>query len=307
MRIPFLHLLPSSSTLAAIVAVGVFSVGCASAPAAYSKDGGGSANVYGDAEASTGYAADEAMPMMATASMEAAPSSPFGGLFAEDRMASPVAMAPPPPPPPPKAAPLPTGETTTTTTGDSDKGTIAEAAKRLVIYTGSISLLVPQVEPAIATFVAEITAAGGYLQNQSSQTVTMRIPAASFFATIDKLKKTGKVTDEQVNATDVTKQVFDLELRLQTADESRKRLLKLLENATKMEDILAIETQVRRLTEEIELMKGQLRNLGDQVAFSTLTVTFYANAPAPNPYPQRTRSRFEWINHVGIENVLGNF
>ena len=59
-----------------------------------------------------------------------------------------------------------------------------------------------------------------------------------------------------------------------------------------MEDILKIEAEVRRLTDEIEGMKGELRNLGDQVAFSTLTVNFFADAPPPNPYPQRTRSRF---------------
>lgn len=183
----------------------------------------------------------------------------------------------------------------------------AAAARRLVIYTGSVSSLVAQVEPALAAFVAKVTADGGYLQNRSGTSVTVRVPAAHFFTTLQWLRESGQVSDEQINAVDVTRQVFDIELRLKTADEARKRLLKLLESATKMEDILAIEAQLRRLTDEIEGMKGELRNLSDQIAFSTLTVNFYANAPAPNPYPQRTRSRFEWINQVGIENVMGSF
>jgi hypothetical protein len=74
-----------------------------------------------------------------------------------------------------------------------------------------------------------------------------------------------------------------------------------------MEEILQIENEVRRLTTEIEAMKGELRFLKDQVAFSTLAVTFYSSAPPPNTGPTRTRSRFEWINQVGIENVLYNF
>ena len=189
----------------------------------------------------------------------------------------------------------------------SDKGEITEAAKRLVIYTGSVATIVPQLEPGLATFIAKVSADGGYLQSRNGNSVTVRVPANGFFATIDWLKKNGQVTDENINAVDVTKRVFDLELRLQTADEARKRLLKLLENATKMEDILKIEAEVRRLTDEIEGMKGELRNLGDQVAFSTLTVNFFADAPPPNPYPQRTRSRFEWINQVGLERVLGSF
>jgi hypothetical protein len=223
------------------------------------------------------------------------------GLFAADSGAADMAP-PPPPPPPPRATPLP--GTTTTKPGDEK---VAEASKRLVIYTGSMALLVPQTEPAIEAFLAHVQSVGGYLQNRSAASITVRVPAATFFPTLDLVRKSGQVTDEQISAADVTKQVFDMELRLQTAEESRKRMLKLLESATRMEDILAIEAQLRRLTDEIEGMKGSLRTLGDQIAFSTLTVSFFANAPAPNPYPTRTQSRFPWINQVGIERVLSEF
>lgn len=226
------------------------------------------------------------------------------GLFAADSGAA--DMAPPPPPPPPRATPLPGTTTTTTTTKPADEK-VAEASKRLVIYTGSMALLVPQTEPAIEAFLAHVQSVGGYLQNRSAASITVRVPAATFFPTLDLVRKSGQVTDEQISAADVTKQVFDMELRLQTAEESRKRMLKLLESATRMEDILAIEAQLRRLTDEIEGMKGSLRTLGDQIAFSTLTVSFFANAPAPNPYPTRTQSRFPWINQVGIERVLSEF
>ena len=223
------------------------------------------------------------------------------GLFAADSGAADMAP-PPPPPPPPRATPLP--GTTTTTPADEK---VAEASRRLVIYTGSMALLVPQTEPAIEAFLAHVQSVGGYLQNRSAASITVRVPAATFFPTLDLVRKSGQVTDEQISAADVTKQVFDMELRLQTAEESRKRMLKLLESATRMEDVLAIEAQLRRLTDEIEGMKGSLRTLGDQIAFSTLTVSFFANAPAPNPYPTRTQSRFPWINQVGIERVLSEF
>jgi hypothetical protein len=234
---------------------------------------------------------------------ESMPTSMRAGLMAFDDNAAPAMAPPPPPPPPPRATPLP-GTTTTTATADEK---VAEASKRLVIYTGSMALLVPQTEPAIEAFLAHVQGVGGYLQNRSAASITVRVPAATFFPTLDLVRKSGQVTDEQISAADVTKQVFDMELRLQTAEESRKRMLKLLESATRMEDILAIEAQLRRLTDEIEGMKGSLRTLGDQIAFSTLTVSFFANAPAPNPYPTRTQSRFPWINQVGIERVLSEF
>jgi len=214
------------------------------------------------------------------------------------RQAAPMAPGAPP------AQAMRQATTTTPTTEPAPTEKSIEAAKRLVIYTGSLSLLVAQADPAVAEFLAHVDTLGGYLQSRSGTTVTVRVPASTFFQTVDRLRKSGQVVDENINAQDVTKRVFDLELRQRTAEEAHKRLLKLLESATKMEDILAIEAQLRRLTDEIEAMKGELRTIADQVAFSTLTVTFMANAPSPVPYPMRTHSRFSWINQVGIERVL---
>lgn len=266
-------------------------VGCASVPM----------NAEPSTGASSGYAVEESR--MAESASAMAPMAFADDTVSGDLMAPSKSFAPPQAPALPRSEPEPVASQT----NPADKNDVVDAARRLVIYTGSIATIVPQLEPGLATFVAKISADGGYLQNRNGNSVTVRVPANAFFATIEWLRKNGQVTDENVNAVDVTRRVFDLELRLQTADESRKRLLKLLETATKMEDILKIEAEVRRLTDEIEGMKGELRNLGDQIAFSTLTVNFFADAPPPNPYPQRTRSRFEWVNQVGIEQVLGSF
>lgn len=189
----------------------------------------------------------------------------------------------------------------------------SSATKRLVIYKGALVVLVAGVEPAVEKLSARVNELGGYVENQSGNsasnnaTVTMRVPAEKFYALVNELGSYGQVTQKNVSASDVTKTVFDIELRLETAEKSRQRLLDLLKSANKMEEILQIENEVRRLTSEIEGMKGELRFLKDQVSFSTLAVTFYSNAPPPNQGPTRTRSRFEWINQVGVESVLYNF
>ena len=189
----------------------------------------------------------------------------------------------------------------------------SSAAKRLVIYKGALVVLVAGVEPAVEKLAARANELGGFVENQSGNsasnnaTVTLRVPAEKFYALVTELGTYGQVTQKNVSASDVTKTVFDIELRLETAEKSRQRLLDLLKSATKMEEILQIENEVRRLTQEIEGMKGELRFLKDQVSFSTLAVTFYSNAPPPNQGPTRTRSRFDWINQVGVESVLYNF
>lgn len=253
----------------------------------------------------------EAAPVPTAEAAQAPPGlfdfdSPQAGPVARAQPAPRPAGPPSPPPPPPAGAPV-------AVASDAAPAVEAPQKARLVIYKGSLTVMVTAVEEATEKLAARATALGGYVENQSGNsnannaTVTLRVPAEKFHALVDELGDYGQVTQKQLSASDVSKQVFDTELRLETAEKSRQRLLDLLRTATNMNDILQIEAQVRRLTEEIERMKGELRFLRDQVAFSTLAVTFYSNAPPPTPGPTRTRSRFEWINQVGIEQVLFNF
>ena len=209
-----------------------------------------------------------------------------------------------PPPPPKPAPPVPPGPTEAPTTADAPT---QQKTKRLVIYRASYALLVSNVEESVEKFLKAVVDEGGYLESRSGDVVAVRVPAASFQGLVDKLPTYGRVTSQNVSAQDVTKQFLDTTIRLENAEASRKRLLELLKQATKMEDILAIEREVRRLSEEIEAMKGELRFLSDQIAFSTITVQFQSNAPPPVAWPQQRRSRFEWVNQVGLERVIHDF
>jgi seryl-tRNA synthetase len=116
----------------------------------------------------------------------------------------------------------------------------------------------------------------------------------------------GTVVSQSMTALEVTKEHVDLSIRIENAEKARQRLLALLEKAEKVEDTLKIETEVRRLTEEIERMKGELKLLSERIAFSAVEVTFRSAAPEVKA-DRRARSRFDWINRIGVENALGNF
>jgi hypothetical protein len=186
------------------------------------------------------------------------------------------------------------------------EATPSPSTKRLVIYTAQFGVLVASVDDARQRFLAAIEKEGGYLESQDDARVTVRVPALRFQSIIDGLADYGPITHRRVDAQDVTKRAFELALRIDNAEKARTRLLALLADAREMKDILAIEVELRRLTEEIELLKGELRTLEDRVSFSTLTVVFQSNAPPPIVYGRR-QSRFQWINQVGAENVQGGF
>lgn len=181
------------------------------------------------------------------------------------------------------------------------------APKRLVIYTAQFAILVSNVEDSMKELLAKIETWDGYLQTADLKKVTFRIPAANFDKAVEDISQMGVVTDKQIRAEDVTARYRDLQLRLEVAETSRKRLLAILEKAQKAEDILKIENEIRRLTEEIESMKAQLRTLADQIAYSTITVELTAKAPQVRHMPRRRASYFPWINRIGAEYVMRNF
>jgi hypothetical protein len=180
-------------------------------------------------------------------------------------------------------------------------------AERMLVYTGTIALEVARVDEAAAKFLQQVKEWQGYLTTQQGNVYTVRLPASRFEEAFAAARTWGRVVAEERNASDVTEEFLDLGIRLDNARKSRDRLLALLEKADKVEDILRIEEQLRRLTEEIERMEGRRKFLADQVAMATLTISFQAIAETGAQRRRRTMSRFDWVNQVGVENVLRNF
>lgn len=182
-----------------------------------------------------------------------------------------------------------------------------EAPKRLMVYAAQLSLLVPSVEDAVARLLRRMEETGGYLEKREDGVVTCRVPAARFKETLDEVRGWGRVTRESVEALDVTKQYFDLRIRIENAEKTRGRLVALLERAELVEDALRIETELRRLAVEIDQLKGELEHLSERIAYSKITVDFQTSAPPARAISARKGSRFDWINRVGVEHVLAQF
>jgi hypothetical protein len=144
-----------------------------------------------------------------------------------------------------------------------------ESVQRQVIYSGALRLVVVSPLESFASITAIATEAGGYLQESDAKSITVRVPATSFEPVMTRISKLGEVVDRSVKAADVTEEMLDINLRLDTARKSRERLLAHLEKSEKLEDTLKIEAELRRLTTEIEQMEGKLRFLQAQIAMST--------------------------------------
>lgn len=107
-----------------------------------------------------------------------------------------------------------------------------------------------------------------------SATLKLRLPPAQVEPVVAWLAGRGDILDKRINATDVSRELFDQELALSNLQATSDRLQALLaQPGLGMNDILAIEKELTRIRGEIEGIKGSQRFLKDRVALATLDVS----------------------------------
>jgi peptidoglycan hydrolase-like protein with peptidoglycan-binding domain len=207
--------------------------------------------------------------------------------FASRTKASAPAPAPAPAPAAGEAAPPP-------------ETPAVASIQRQVIYTATLTVLSPDPDGAVESVKQIAQKVGGYATTLRGQQITVRIPADRFDAVMADIAKLGLVTDRAIDASDVTEQLLDLQIRLDNLQTLRGRLKDLVQKADKVEDAIKIEKELARLTGEIEQIEGKLRFLRDRVALSTITVTFNAPKGTASGLAARVRP-FPWVNTIGAE------
>jgi hypothetical protein len=152
-----------------------------------------------------------------------------------------------------------------------------------IVYTGSLQLVVDDIQAALAKAKAAVLASGGYIgASQESNdgdrpvaTLTYRIPASRWEDAIGQLRDlAAKVVSEQTQATEVGGQIVDLEARLKNLRASEASLQEIARGAGKISDLLEVEAQLTNVRGQIEQLDAQRARLVDQVAYGTLVTTF---------------------------------
>lgn len=172
----------------------------------------------------------------------------------------------------------------------------------MLIYTASLAMAVYQVEPGLDAVEKVARDLGGYLSSRQDNAITIRVPRDRFDDAVARIEKLGDVTHRDIKAQDVTDEYVDLAARLKNAYAMRDRLNDLLSKAA-VKEALEIEVQLGRITEDIERMEGKLKLLRDQIAFSTVTVTF-APLAAQQVRDTSLLAPFPWLQELGLQPLL---
>ncbi len=106
--------------------------------------------------------------------------------------------------------------------------------------------------------------------------LSIKVPADQFDLLLTKIEsKAGDLESKNIYVQDVTEEFIDVQARIGIKKQLEARYKELLKDANQVGDILNIEKEMAKLRSEIEAIEGRLKYLNDNVALSSLEVSFY--------------------------------
>ena len=161
----------------------------------------------------------------------------------------------------------------------ADFSAVRENAK--LILSADLTLETQEYDTACAAIERMTAEAGGYIESSGSYgekgsrtaNYTLRVPQEQFETMFTQLGESCHVVSSNRWSEDVTMAYTDIETRLATLRTKHERLLALLDQAGKMEDIIELENALADCEYEIDTLTGEMRHYDDLVGFSTLHVT----------------------------------
>lgn len=101
---------------------------------------------------------------------------------------------------------------------------------------------------------------------------TMRIPSDRFDDAVSRVERLGERVSASLSSQDVTEEYVDLEGRLNYWREQEQFYMRLMDEATSIDDMISLQTRMQEVLLNIEQIEGRLRYLDSRTDFATLTV-----------------------------------
>ena len=138
-------------------------------------------------------------------------------------------------------------------------------------------------------------------QGLKSYNLTMNIPAEDFENFLKEVEDISKFTNINLNANDVTKYVLDIDSRLKSLNEEKEALEEIKEEAVSTSDKLQVQSQLRYINQDIQVLEGQKEYYENSISYSSLTLDIREGSGV---------SLFSWNYYVQralnwIESIIG--
>ncbi|MFE9648450.1 DUF4349 domain-containing protein [Streptomyces sp. NPDC006365] len=168
----------------------------------------------------------------------------------------------------------------------SDKDQKATAPPKMsathIIRTASLTVQVKDVPKALAEARTAVENAGGIVGNETTDRdrkgrehsrVVLRVPTDRYEEVLADLEGSGRLINRTAKAQDVTDQVVDVESRIKTQRASVIRIRELMDQATKLSDVVTLEGELSTRQADLESLLAQQASLKDRTSLATITLS----------------------------------
>ena len=164
----------------------------------------------------------------------------------------------------------------------------------MVIRTAQLGVEVQDMESALTRARAIASQAGGYVstsnthvehQNDQDRMVadlTLQVRSAAADSAMSDLRALGKVTTETSGSQDVTDEYVDLDANLRNLQASETAILKLMDKATAISDVLALQRELTNVRGQIERIQGRKTYLERRTDMATITLSLRLPPASPS-------------------------
>ncbi len=171
---------------------------------------------------------------------------------------------------------------------------VENPVERMVIRNANLSIVVKSPAEAMDQIISMAEGMGGFVVTSTlyqrrlangnlvlEGNVTIRVPALKLNEALDQIKglvdnPQTDILTENISGQDVTAEYTDLKSRLRNLEDAAEQLRKIMETATKTEDVLQVLNELRSVTEQIEVLKGQIKYYEESAAMSAISVNLQA-------------------------------
>lgn len=180
------------------------------------------------------------------------------------------------------SAPEPAGGTASGAADKAPNGFDAAAVNApgpSVIRTADITVATKTVPAKADQARLIVTSVGGSVDGDdrtsgadASARMTLRVPPDQLGAVLARLSALGTEKSRHSSTNDVTTQVADVDSRVRSALAAIAQLRDLYGKATRVADIIAIESELSQRESDLESLQAQQRALSGQIAMATVTL-----------------------------------
>ena len=163
--------------------------------------------------------------------------------------------------------------------------TSAQILDRMVIRTAQLAVEVGDMEQALAQARSIASRGGGFVsasnthvekvndQDRMVADLTLQVRSDAADGALSDLRALGRVTSETSGSQDVTDEYVDLNSNLRNLQASESAILKLMDRATQIQDVLSLQRELTNVRGQIERIQGRKTYLERRTDMATITLS----------------------------------